>query len=125
MRRPSSPRERILCSALLMVVVFTLLGHACGGLPVPVAAVPTSHDSHNGGIPHAADSEQSALHVATLSAHSRADLQLCQVSETVLATLPVAVAMTTIASSRTASVPPGRSADGSLPLFLLHAALLI
>ena len=120
MTRSSLPRGRLLSAGLLIVAVLTLLGHVCTESPVgPVAA---SHDTHPAEVP---DSAHAVLCAVTLSATQSGCPMPSHAAAALLAPAPSVVAAAAARISRTGAAPSARTADGSPPLFLLHATFLI
>jgi hypothetical protein len=123
MKRPSSPRGRLLCAGLLIVIALTLVGHVWAESladPRPAAA---SRDPHHRGP---ADSAHAMLCAATLFSGTQSGCPThSRVAVALLATTRPFVAKAAARAHGTATMPSARSDDGGPPLFLLHATFLI
>jgi hypothetical protein len=110
-------RSSATCWALLLVLIAILLGHVCV-LPVHAHASPATTHQHGDESDPAAD----ATHIASCEAVTSSPVaRPLPVAARTVEYVPVALAVTTwLAADRVAATPPR-----SMPLFLLHAALLI
>ena len=123
MTRSPLPRGRLLSAGLLIVAVLTLLGHVCTEWPAgPVAA---AHDTHHRGPAEVPDSAHAVLCAVTLSATQSGCPMPSHAAAPLLAPAPSVVAAAAARISRTGAAHSARTADGSPPLFLLHATFLI
>lgn len=122
MKRPSSPRGRLLCTSLLIVVVLTLFGHVWAESLIDVSP---ADDTRHRGPAKAPEAAHAALCAATLSGAQSGCPTPSHAEVAFLGPAPTLVAKPAARPSQAGSVPSARSGDGSPPLFLLHATFLI
>lgn len=123
MKRPSSRRGPLLCTVLMTATILTLLGHVWAEA---LADTGPAHDTHHRGPAEVPASAHAVLCVGTLSGGAQSPCPTpFRLVAARFATAPPPIAGAAARPRRAGAVPSARGGDGSPPLFLLHATLLI